>query len=71
MPVAHLRIMTVVEEELAQWLRWRSRAEGLVVREILAQRYVEDEERLWAKEGEERFRTFDRKTALSHEDAWP
>jgi len=74
MPVTHPRIMTVVDEELARWLRRRSEAEGrsisLVVREILAKQYAEDEERFWAKEGEERLRTFDRKTAVSHEDAW-
>jgi predicted DNA-binding protein len=74
MPVTHPRIMTVVDEELAQWLRRRSEAEGrsvsLVVREILAKQFAEDEERFWAKEGEERLRTFDRKTAVSHEDAW-
>ena len=74
MPAAHPRIMTTVDEELAQWLRRRSEAEGrsvsLVVREILAKQFAEDEERFWAKEGEERLKTFDRKTAVSHEDAW-
>jgi DNA polymerase III delta subunit len=74
MPAKHPRIMTVVDEELAQWLRRRSESEGqsvsLVVREILARQYAEDEERFWAKEGEERLATFNRKTAISHEDAW-
>ncbi|HKH45867.1 MAG TPA: antitoxin, RHH family protein [Thermoanaerobaculia bacterium] len=74
MPAANPRIMTTVDEELAQWLRRRSEAEGrsvsLVVREILAKQFAEDEERFWAKEGEERLKTFDRKTAVSHEDAW-
>ena len=74
MPAKHPRIMTVVDEELAHWLRRRSEAEGrsvsVVVREILAQQYAEDEERFWAKEGEERLRSFDRSTSVSHEDAW-
>jgi plasmid stability protein len=74
MPAKHPRIMTVVDDELAQWLRRRSAKEGrsvsLVVREILAKQYAEDEERFWASEGEERLETFDRKTAVSHEDAW-
>ncbi|MFL6203408.1 MAG: hypothetical protein ACJ76J_29940 [Thermoanaerobaculia bacterium] len=74
MPAKHPRIMTVVDEEMAQWLRRRSQAEGrsvsLVVREILAKQYAEDEERFWAKEGEERLETFDRTAAVSHEDAW-
>lgn len=74
MPAKHPRIMTVVDEELAQWLRRRSETEGrsvsLVVREILARQYAEDEERFWAREGEERLASFDRKAAVSHEDAW-
>lgn len=74
MPAKHPRIMTVVDEELAQWLRRRSVTEGrsvsLVVRDILARQYAEDEERFWAREGEERLDTFDRKAAVSHEDAW-
>ena len=74
MPAKHPRIMTVVDEEMAQWLRRRSQAEGrsvsLVVREILAKQYAEDEERFWAQEGEERLKTFDRTAAVSHEDAW-
>ena len=41
-----------------------------VVREILAEQYAEDEERFWAKEGEERLETFDRTAAVSHKDAW-
>jgi len=43
---------------------------SLVVREILARQYAEDEERFWAKEGEERLETFDRTAAVSHQDAW-
>jgi predicted DNA-binding protein len=63
-----------VDEELAQWLRRRSEAEGrsisLVVRKILAKQYAEDEERFWAKEGEERLKAFDPTAAVSHKDAW-
>jgi predicted DNA-binding protein len=74
MPAKHPRIMTVVDEEMAQWLRRRSQAEGrsvsLVVREILAKQYAEDEEQFWAKEGQERLKTFDRAAAVSHEGAW-
>jgi predicted DNA-binding protein len=74
MPAKHPRIMTVVDEEMAQWLRRRSEAEGRsisrVVLEILAKQYAEDEELFWAKEGEERLKTFDRTAAVSHEDAW-
>ena len=48
----------------------RGRPGSLVVREILAKRYTEHKERFWTKEGEERLETFDRTTAVSHEDAW-
>ncbi len=74
MPAKHPRIMTVVDEEMAQWLSRRSEAESRsisrIVREILAKQYAEDKERFWAKEGKERLKTFDRTAAVSHEDAW-
>ncbi len=74
MPAINPRISTVVEPELAQWLRRRSDEEGrslsLIVRDILAKHHAEEEERLWAVAGEERLRTFDRRRAVSHEDAW-
>jgi hypothetical protein len=41
----------------------------LVVREILTRLYV-TEDRFWAKEGEERLKTFDPATAVSHEKVW-
>lgn len=51
--------------------RIHARVEGhsvsLVVREILAKQYPADQERSWAKEGEERLKTFDRTAAVSHE----
>lgn len=68
------RISTLVDEELAEWLKRRSEAEGrplsVLVRDILTRFYVEEEERFWAREGEERLKTFDRKAAVPHEDAW-
>jgi len=74
MPATNPRITAVVDEELAAWLRRRSEREGrsvsLVVREILAKQYAEDEERFWAEEGEERLESFDRSRAVSHDDAW-
>ncbi|MBW8875177.1 MAG: antitoxin, RHH family protein [Acidobacteria bacterium] len=74
MPAKSPRITTVVDEELAHWLRRRSEIEGrsvsLVVRDIIAKYYADEEERFWAHEGESRLATFDRQTAVSHEDAW-
>ena len=74
MPAKSPRITTVVEEELAEWLKRRSEIEGrsvsLVVRDIIAKYYADEEERFWAREGESRLASFDRGRALSHEDAW-
>jgi hypothetical protein len=74
MPMKTARVTTVVDEELAAWLKQRSEEEGrsvsLVVQDILRKYYVEEEERFWVREGEERLATFDRSTAISHEDAW-
>ncbi len=74
MPAANPRISTVVDRELAAWLRQRSQSEGrsvsMLVRDILARYHAEEEERCWAGVGEERLATFDRATAVAHEDAW-
>jgi|GEM_PF-1728701 len=74
MPATNPRVTTVVDEELAAWLRRRSKAEGrsvsTVVREILAKQYAEDEERHWAEEGERRLATFERDQAATHDEAW-
>jgi hypothetical protein len=74
MPARNPRISTVVDDEIAEWLKRRSEAEGrsvsLVVRDILTRFYAEEEERFWAREGEKRLETLDPGTAVSHEDAW-
>lgn len=74
MPATNPRISTVVEPELASWLRQRSEQEGrslsILVRDILAKFYAEEEERFWAKEGEERLETFEPGAALTHTDVW-
>jgi predicted DNA-binding protein len=74
MPAKNPRITTVVEEELADWLRRRSEIEGrsvsVVVHDIIAKYYADEEERFWAREGESRLTTFDRQNAVSHKDAW-
>jgi predicted DNA-binding protein len=74
MPAKSPRITTVVDEELADWLRRRSEIEGrsvsLVVRDIIAKYYADEEERFWAREGESRLATFDHHSAVSHEKAW-
>ena len=74
MPATNPRISTVVDPELAAWLRRRSEKEGrslsLLVRDILTRFYSEEEERFWAQAGEDRLASFDREDAYSHRDAW-
>ena len=58
MPATNPRISTVIDEDLADWLRRRSEEEGksvsLLVRDVLARFREEEEERYWAREGQER-----------------
>lgn len=74
MPATNPRVTAVIDEQLADWLRRRSEREGrsvsVLVREILAERYAEDEERYWAAEGEQRLAGFERDTAVAHDEAW-
>ena len=74
MPAKNPRITAVVDQELANWLKRRSEAAGLsvslVVRDLLARCFAEEEERFWAKEGESRLASFDRDKAVSHDEAW-
>ena len=74
MPATNPRISTVIDEDLADWLRRRSEEEGksvsLLVRDVLARFREEEEERYWAREGQERLATFDRRHAVRHEDVW-
>jgi hypothetical protein len=74
MSARNQRITTTLGEELTVWLRKRSETEGrpvsVVVRDILARFWAEEEERFWAQSGEERLADFDRSAAASHADAW-
>lgn len=68
------RVSTIVDENLAHWLRSRAESENrsvsTLVREILTEYHRDQEERYWATEGEARLATFDERSAVSHEDAW-
>jgi hypothetical protein len=74
MATKNSRITTVVDEEIADWLRQCSEMEGRsiseIVRDIIAKCYGDESERFWAREGEGRLATFDRHTAVSHEGTW-
>ena len=74
MPASNPRVTAVVDRALAEWLKRRSEREGrsvsVLVRDILAQHYADEEERYWAGEGERRLEIFDPERALSHDEAW-
>lgn len=74
MPATNPRITTVVDPDLESWLRQRSENEGrslsVLVRNVLEKFRRDEDERYWSRAGEERLATFDRDTALSHDEAW-
>ncbi len=74
MPATNPRVSSVVDNELLEWLQAKAKRQGislsLLIRDLLIRVRDEDEERFWAKEGEERLETFDRSRALKHEDVW-
>ena len=74
MPARNPRITTVVDPEVATWLRRKSEIESrsvsTLVRDILARYREEEEERFWVSEGEGRLATFDEETALTDDDVW-
>ena len=74
MPAKNPRISAVVDVGLWKWLRSKAKAGGismsLVVRDILMRVRAEEDEQYWAAAGEERFDSFSRDEAMSHEDVW-
>ena len=74
MPAKNPRLTTVLEEPLYLWLKKTAGKQGislsLLVRDLIRDAYERDQDVFWAKEGEERLETFDRRTALTHEEAW-
>jgi hypothetical protein len=72
MPTRQARISTSVDREVALWLKRRSEIEGrslaAIVRDILTRAYAEQEERFWAREGEERLRAFEPGSGIAHSD---
>ncbi len=74
MPATNPRVSSVVDNDLLAWLRGKAERRGisvsLLIRDLLSKMRDEDEEHFWATQGEQRLATFDRKQAISHEDAW-
>jgi len=74
MPTKNPRLTAVVEKPLYQWLKKSARQEGTSVstrvRDLLREARELEEDRLLARIGEERMKTFDRRSALTHEEVW-
>jgi len=68
------RLSAVVEKPLYQWLKKSAKQEGTSVstrvRDLLREAREWEEDRWLARLGEERMKTFDRRTALTHEEVW-
>lgn len=74
MPTKNPRVMVVLEPPLHGWLKKNSMKSGLsvsqAIRDLVRDAYREQEDALWAAEGEARLKSFSRKKAVSHDDAW-
>ncbi len=74
MPAKNPRLTAVVEKPLYRWLKESARRKGislsLRLRDLVKEAYEEEEDIFWSREGEERRKTFDPKTALTHEQVF-
>ena len=74
MPAKNPRLTTVVEKSLHRWLKENARKRGVsiswLMRDLLREAYEREEDIYLSREGEERLKTFDRRTALTHEQVW-
>ncbi len=68
------RLSAVVEEPLYSWLKENAEKQGvsmsLLVRDLLRAAYEREEDAYWAEKADERMKSFDRSSALSHEQVW-
>jgi len=74
MPAKNPRLTMVVEKPLYRWLKKSAREKGvslsLLLRDMVKDAYEQEEDIFWAREGEARRKTFDPKTALTHEEVF-
>jgi hypothetical protein len=74
MPTKNPRVNVVLEPGLYDTVRKNAEKQGLsvssLIRDIVRDACRDIEDLHWAKEGESRLETFDRKKAVSHKDAW-
>lgn len=74
MPTMNPRVNVVLEKPLYEVLRRRAKRDGvslsLKVRDLIKGALEAEEDRLLVRFAEERERSFDRKKALTHAQAW-
>ncbi|OGP60427.1 MAG: hypothetical protein A2V67_19005 [Deltaproteobacteria bacterium RBG_13_61_14] len=74
MPAKNPRLSSVVEKPLYQWLKQSAEREGTSlstrVRDLLRIARELEEDAFWTEAGEKRLRTFRRRTAVEHDQAW-
>jgi hypothetical protein len=68
------RVITVLERSLYEHLRRAAKSEGISIsakaRDMLRHAAELDEDAYWARAGEQRLRSFKKKSALSDKDVW-
>lgn len=73
MPTKHPRVMVTLEQPLHQWVARSARADGtsvsLKVRDLLREAYEQHEDAWLEKLATQREKTFDRRTALTTDQA--
>ena len=74
MPTKHPRLNVVLEKPVLQSVRQLAKRDGVSVslkaRDLIREALEFYEDAYWAQLAEERWKTFDRKTALTHEQVW-
>jgi len=70
----NIRLTATVEKPLYRWLKESAQAKRMSlaarVRELLSEALEWEEDRFLFQQGEERLRTFDPRTAKTHEEVW-
>jgi hypothetical protein len=66
--------MVVLEPALHNWLKKSTKAQGLsisqAIRDLVRDAYREQEDKVWAAEGDKRLASFDKNKSYTHEAAW-
>ncbi len=68
------RVSVVLEPPLYEWVKQNAKLQGISIslklRDFIREAYESSEDLYWAKVGEERLASFNKKEALSHTQVW-